>query len=57
MNPKVEIQAAEPTRDQQADPRRQFIRQVDEQSRPATEILKEQANGSTPQDTARLFVP
>ncbi len=57
MNSRIEIQEEGQNPDEQVDPRDQFIRQVDDESRPAPQVLKEQMHGGTTQDAARLFVP
>jgi len=45
------------TRNEQMGPRDQFVPQVEDESRPASQVLQEQLNRPNPENAAPLFVP
>ncbi len=57
MESPKEVQAAVRNRDAKGDPRDQFVRQVEDESLRAAQVLKEQIDERTAREATRLFVP
>lgn len=45
------------TREEHVGPREQFVRQVEDESLPANQVLREQLSRDKPDNAAPLFVP
>ncbi len=57
MDTQIERQSTEHESDEHLAPRDQFVRQVDDRSRPALQVLREQLDGREEVDAAPLFIP
>ncbi len=57
MDPQIERLSQEQDAEEHQAPRDQFVRQVDDRSRPALQVLREQLDGREAADAAPLFVP
>ena len=56
MKPPAEIQKQD-VRDDKLGPGDQFVRQVEDESLPASQVLQDQQSGRQPADAAPVFVP